>query len=219
MIAFLRKFFNFRMFLPKQLEVRRRLRSLVDILELVSNSTRDENAVERYKSIKTLEAKADEIIHEISNKLAYDHTRVTEEKADIKHLAECVDDVIDNLTEAMFLLTVIRPPDDNCYHFLSLLDEAIQHIRMSIYLITAKDWRAREQDIIKSCEEVNRIENLGDNHYRSLFVSIKQQKYKNIQELKESFLYLRVIDFLERALDACEDVADMVDTIRLKGGV
>lgn len=219
MIAFLRKFFNFRMFLPKHLEVRRNLRSLVDILELASHAARDEHAIERYKSIKTLEAKADEIIHEISNRLAYDHTRVTEEKADIKHLAECIDDVIDNLTEAMFLLTVIKPNDDSCYHFLSLLDEAIQHIRMSIYLITAKDWREKEQDIIKLCEEVNRIENLGDNHYRSLFVSIKQQKYGSIQELKESFLYLRVIDFLERALDACEDVADAMDIIRLKGGL
>jgi len=207
------------MFLPKQLEVRRYLRSLVDILELVSNAAKEKNAMERYKSIKMLEAKADEIVHEISNRLAYDHTRVTEEKADIKRLSECIDNVIDNLTETMFLLTVIKPPDDSSYHFLSLLDEAIQHIRMSIYLITAKDWREREGDIIKLCKEVNRIENLGDNHYRSLFVGVKQQKYKNIQELKESFLYLRAIDFLERALDACEDVADMVDTIRLKGGM
>jgi len=215
----LKRIFCIGMFLPKAKEIKQDLRSLVDILELVSSALRDDDESERYKTIKILEEKADEIIHRISNNLAYDHTRVTEEKADVKRLAECIDDVIDNLTEAMFLLTVIRLPDDSCYHFLSLLDGAIQHIRMSIYLITAKDWRAREQDIIKSCEEVNRIENLGDNHYRSLFVSIKQRRYKNIQELKESFLYLRVIDFLERALDSCEDVADIIDTLRLKGGL
>jgi len=219
----MKRFFSWilriKMFLPRAKEIRQDLRAIVDVLELVSRSFKDSNPVERYKTIKTLEEKADNIVHRISNKLAYDLTRVTEEKGDVKELAERIDDVIDNLTEAMFLLTVIKPPDDSCYYFLSLIDEAIQYIRRSIYLITLEDWRLKEEDIIKLCEEVNRIENLGDNHYRSLFVSIKQQKYKNIQELKESFLYLRVIDFLERALDACEDVADMVDTIRLKGGV
>ena len=218
-MRFIRKFFNFKMFLPSSSDVRRELRHLTDILELASHELKDGNAIERYKSIKALEGKADEIIHKISNKLAYDHTRVTEEKADIRYLAESIDDIIDNLTEAIFLLTIIKPLDDSVYHFFAFLDKAAEYIRMAIYLITTKDWRAKEGEIIKLCKEINYIENLGDNHYRSLFVKIKNRNYTNIQELKQSFLYMRVIDFLEKALDACEDVADAIDTLRLKGGL
>ena len=209
------------MFLPKAKEIKQDLRSLVDILELVSNSLRDDdNSSERYKTIKILEEKADEIIHRISNKLAYDHTRVTEEKADIKELAERIDDIIDNLTEAMFLLTIVNVPKGNSVSsFSSIVSEAIYYIRASVYLITANDWRKKEEDIIKYCAEINRLENLGDNHYRALFVEIEKQKYKEISKLKELLLYLRIIDYLEAALDACEDVADIVDILRLKGGL
>jgi len=77
----------------------------------------------------------------------------------------------------------------------------------------------KKEDIIKYCTEINRLENLGDNHYRALFVEIEKRKYKEISELKELLLYLRIIDYLEAALDACEDVADIIDTLRLKGGL
>jgi len=208
------------MFLPKAKEIKQDLRSLVDILELVSNSLEDDNRSERYKTIKILEEKADEIIHRIANKLAYDHTRVTEEKADVKELAERIDDIIDNLTEVVFLLTTVKVPKGNSvFSFFSFIREAICYIRASVYLITANEWRGKEEDIIKYCMEVNRLENLGDNHYRALFVEIEKRKYEEISELKELLLYLRVIDYLEAALDACEDVADIIDTLRLKGGL
>ena len=216
----LKRVFRIGMFLPKAKEIKQDFRSLVDILELVSNSLRDDNRSERYKTIKILEEKADEIIHRISNKLAYDHTRVTEEKADIKELAERIDDIIDNLTEAVFLLTVVDVLKGNSISSLfSIVSEAIYYIRASVYLITTNDWREKEEDIIKYCAEINRLENLGDNHYRALFVEIEKRKYKEISELKELLLYLRIIDYLEAALDACEDVADIIDILRLKGGL
>lgn len=196
----LKRIFRIGMFLPKGKEIKQDLRSLVDILELVSNSLRDDNRSERYKTIKILEEKADEIIHRISNKLAYDHTRVTEEKADIKELAERIDDIIDNPTEAVFLLTVVDVLKGNSISsFFSIVSEAIYYIRASVYLITANDWREKEADIIKYCAEINRLE--------------------KISELKELLLYLRIIDYLEAALDACEDVADIIDILRLKGGL
>jgi len=216
----LKRIFRIGMVLPKAKEIKQDLRSLADILELVSNSLRDDNRSERYKTIKILEEKADEIIHRISNKLAYDHTRVTKEKADIKELAERIDDIIDNLTEAVFLLTVVKVPKGNSVSsFFSFISEAIYYIRASVYLITTNDWREKEKDIIKSCAEINRLENLGDNHYRTLFIEIEKRKYKEISELKELLLYLRIIDYLEAALDACEDVADIIDILRLKGGL
>jgi len=215
----LKKILRIGMFLPKAKEIKQDLRSLVDILELVSNSLRDDNKSERYKTIKILEEKADEIIHRISNKLTYDHTRVTEEKADIKELAERIDDIIDNLTEVVFLLTIWSPNTNSITPFFSFIREAIYYIRDSVYLITTNDRREKEEDIIKYCAEINRLENLGDNHYRALFVEIEKRKYKEISELKELLLYLRIIDYLEAALDACEDAADIIDTLRLKGGL
>ena len=216
----LKRIFRIGMFRPKAKEIKQDLRSLADILELVSNSLRDDNRSERYKTIKILEEKADEIIHRISNKLAYDHTRVTEEKADIKELAERIDDIIDNLTGAAFLLTVVDVPEGHSVSpFFSIVSVAIYYIRASVYLITTNDWREKEEDIIKYCAEINRLENLGDNHYRALFVEIEKRKYKEISELKELLLYLRIIDYLEAALDACEDAADIIDILRLKGGL
>jgi len=208
------------MFLPKEIDIKRDLRSLVDILELISSSLRDNNKTERYKTIKTLEEEADEIVHKISNKLSYDHTRVTEEKADIKGLADRMDDIIDNVTEAAFLLTVIdEPKDDLVSSFFSFIIQAIYYVRDSIYLITSKDWKVKADNIIKFCVEINRLENLGDNHYRAIFVQMQKCSHNSVSELKEAMMQLRIIDYLEAALDACEDVADIIDTLRLKGGL
>ena len=220
MRRWLRKLFSFRMFLPSAIKIKEDLRSLVDILELASNSLETLNKIERYKTIKTLEEKADEIIHKISNELSYDHTRVTEEKADVKELAERIDDIIDNLTEASFLLTVIDEPDGNSISsFFSFIREAIYYIRDCVYLITVKDWRAKSDSIIKFCAEINRLENLGDNHYRAIFVQMQKRNHNSETELKEAMMQLRIFDYLEAALDACEDVADILDTLRLKGGL
>ncbi len=144
----LERIFRIGIFLPKAKEIKQDLRSLVDILELVSNSLGDDDRAERYKTIKILEEKADEIIHRISNKLAYDHTRVTEEKADIKELSERIDDIIDNLTEAAFLLTTVKVPKGNSiFSFFSFIKGAIYYIRASVYLITANEWREKKKTL------------------------------------------------------------------------
>lgn len=198
--------------------IKSELRNLADVLEQVVFAFQDNNKIERYKTIKILEEKADAIVHKISNALAFDHTRVAEEKEDIRRLTEAVDDVIDNLTDIAFLLT-IYPAHQYYNYFLEIIDEAAEYLKQNIYLITNKNWQNKIFEIENFIKEIHRLENIGDNYYKSALVEFAKRKFNNVQEIKDNIIYLRTIEYLERTLDALEDAADIIDLIRLKGGV
>lgn len=158
--------------------------------------------------IKDIEHEADELTHNIISRI--DKTFVTPlDREDIHMLASRLDDVIDLLDGtarrvAMFRIKETREPAQMLAGVLvraaTRIEEAVVGMKKSSLVIE----KARE---IKSLEEE------GDAIYHLAVGSLFDAENPDpIEVMKWKELY----DTLERALDQCEDVANVLESISLK---
>ncbi|WAE39535.1 MAG: hypothetical protein FHOMOCKG_00007 [Methanophagales virus GBV302] len=166
---------------------------------------------------KTLEVEADVIVHDIIRSLLYDHTRVTEEKEDIRNFLQNLDDIIDSIEAVVWRITNF----DCNPRALQLRDSFIQYIEKAIidtyYAVTLlPDVIHNQKQLSSFIESINKCEIRGDELYRKWFTSITNGVFKSEGE---RILLLDILKRLENVLDSAEDVADNLETFLLKGGV
>ncbi|RLI90076.1 MAG: hypothetical protein DRO89_06515 [Candidatus Altiarchaeales archaeon] len=166
---------------------------------------------------KTLEVQADSTVHDAIRSLLYDHTRVTEEKADIRNFLQNLDDVIDNLEAVVWRIAnfdcnprALRLRDS----FIPYIEKAVIDISCAVSLLP--DVIHNQKQLNTFIESINQCEVRGDELYRGWFMSITNGVFKSEGE---RFFLLDVLQRLENVLDAAEDVADNLETFLLKGGV
>jgi len=68
------------------------------------------------------------------------------------------------------------------------------------------------QMILDSCIEVNRLENVGDNMRDAILARMFETEKNPVYLIK----WKEIIEFGEEALDICEDVANIVESIVVK---
>lgn len=66
--------------------------------------------------------------------------------------------------------------------------------------------------IFKPIIEVNRIENLGDEIYRAELTKLFAEETNAIEVIRWQGIY----SYLEKALDSCEDVANIIEGVVMK---
>jgi uncharacterized protein Yka (UPF0111/DUF47 family) len=165
------------------------------------------NLEKHVAAIKTVEHEADEITHSII--LRIDKTFVTPiDREDIHLLAGELDDVLDLMDGTarraqMFHLTEGRA---SAVTLCDILIRATEHIEAAVAQM--KDSRivvARGRDIKLREEE-------GDQIYHQAIGDLFAGKPDAIEVIKWKELF----DTLERAVDQCEDVANVLESIALK---
>jgi uncharacterized protein Yka (UPF0111/DUF47 family) len=158
-------------------------------------------------AIKAVEHEADELTHKII--LRIDRSFVTPiDREDIHLLAGELDDVLDLMDGTarraqMFHITDVRP---SALPLCDVLIRATEHIEAAV--AEMKDSRivvARGRDIKLREEE-------GDQIYHQAIGDLFAGKPDAIEVIKWKELF----DTLERALDQCEDVANVLESIALK---
>jgi uncharacterized protein Yka (UPF0111/DUF47 family) len=82
---------------------------------------------------------------------------------------------------------------------------------------TAVVWQAvrvleQHDGVLPHCIEINRLENEGDRLSRILIA----QLFKDEKDPVEIIKWKEIIEVLETAIDKCEDVANVLETICLK---
>ena len=166
---------------------------------------------------KTLEVEADVIVHDIIRSLLYDHTRVTEEKEDIRRFLQNLDDIIDSIEAVVWRianfdcnLRALRLRDS----FILFIEKAIIDISHAVSLLP--DVIHNQERLTDFIESINRCEVRGDELYRGWFISITNGVFKSEGE---RFFLLDILQRLENILDSAEDVSDSLETFLLKGGV
>jgi len=171
--------------------------------------------------VKEVEEKADTIVHEIYEELLCDHTRVTEEVSDIRYFVKKIDDIIDEIEEVIWRLMAWSQlgydlADVRIYFddFLELIGKCVNSINVATEC--SSNFLKYNDTILECIKEINEYENRGDVLYRKSLLSIMSKEY---QEEKQRILLLEIVKRLERILDNAEDIADMLDTFRLKGGI
>jgi len=169
--------------------------------------------------LEVLEGEADSIVHQIIQGLFYDHTRVTEEKGDIRYFAHNLDNVIDGIEKAVVRLTFTQrqtlpePVSD----FSPIILEASHEIRTAVHCL--RDMKCEEPTLEMCCVKTNELENDADKINRKWLRTLMTSPVKNPDELLERMLLREIVDILEDTMDQCEDVANILETFRLKGGI
>jgi uncharacterized protein Yka (UPF0111/DUF47 family) len=180
------------------------VRAVVDLGVLLSDLP---NAGHHAERIRTLEEAGDELTHQILGMV--NTTFVTPfDRTDIHALASSIDDVLDSaegLADLLALLPVRRPLSQ----FLQQID-VLQRAATSVAL-AVRDLRALA-GVEAACAEVKRAEREGDWVYRRGVAVL----YSGDFAAMEVLMWKDLLDGAEDAIDHCEDIANIVESVALK---
>jgi len=157
--------------------------------------------------IKRLEHDADEITHQIHTRLHA--TFVTPiDPEDLHALTTAMDDVIDSIEDSSFRLTAYRidPIPKGVLEFAQIIHATCMRLQVAIQKLRGG------KPVQEECIEINRLENTADELVRRLVTNLFESGMDAITVMKHKEIY----EFLETAVDRCEDVADVLQTVSVK---
>jgi uncharacterized protein len=160
-------------------------------------------------AISVLEDRGDELIHEIFTRL--NQTFITPiDPEDIHNVSSALDDVLDGLEDTSHSLVSYHidpiPPDMvTLFEIVAACGGALQKAFLAL---------EKNGPILEHCIEINRLENEADRIGRSAVADLFNNEKDAIRVIKLKEVY----DFIEAAIDSCEDVADVLQNVELKNG-
>ena len=165
---------------------------------------------EKIAEIKTVEHECDQVYHRIMKQL--NKSFVTPiDREDINLIARELDNITDTIEDAahsfrMFNILTIKEE-------AKILSELIQKgtAELNTLMVELKNMKTSKL-LAPKVIEVNRIENEGDDIYRSAMTSLFAGEMDALEVIKWKQIY----EFLENSLDACEEVANTVEGVVMK---
>jgi predicted phosphate transport protein (TIGR00153 family) len=154
-----------------------------------------------------LEHVGDKIVHDIVRRL--NKTFITPlDREDIYDLAATLDEILDSIEAAadMMLLYRIETPTKQA------VEQAAVIARQTAVLRVAIDGLEKRKGLDDHWIEINRLENDGDRLYRDAVAELFDGDMKCTDIIKWKDIYAT----LEGAIDQCEDVANILESIVLK---
>ena len=161
------------------------------------------------RRIQELEHDGDEVTHTIIRRL--NTTFITPmDREDIYALASALDDVLDYVEAAadLFVLHSIEAPLPEMKAQVDVLDLATEQTEQAVLALAKMDRERLEPYWV----EINRLENEGDQLFRRAVADLFSGDHRAMDVLK----WKEVIETLEDALDGCENVANIIESIVLK---
>lgn len=160
--------------------------------------------------IRQCEHDGDDITHRTLDKL--DKTFVTPfDREDIQSLMMRMDDIIDEIDAASKRLTLylIDEPTD---WLVKQTDVLARATRLVSEAVAGLRNLKRPQHIQKCLVEIHELENEGDDNNHAAVAELLNRPADPILVMKWKEIY----DMTERAIDGCEDVANVIQAIILK---
>jgi uncharacterized protein len=167
-----------------------------------------DNRVEYANQIKQIEHVCDELTHDIVKRL--NQTFITPiDREDIHALATGLDDVVDAIeyTARRVVLYHLEAPTEHARKMSDVL------VRLALKLEDAV--KALENDgqrVLQDCAVIHDLESEGDTYHHDAVDKLFTEEKDPITILKTKEIYEK----LERAIDKCEDVANVLEAIVLK---
>jgi predicted phosphate transport protein (TIGR00153 family) len=169
----------------------------------------EKQPIEYVQAIKDLEHKGDSITHEIFKGL--NKVFITPiDREDIMELASKLDDVMDGIeaTMARFDYLNVTYTDTYMKEFSAVIVSSCQHILDAFKLLAKKKY----MQISEHSVQINSLENEGDRLMREGIRQIFLQK----KDVYEDFKLKEIYERLEQTTDACEDVANILESVVLR---
>lgn len=159
------------------------------------------------KQMEALERNADELIHQIFNRLQ--STFITPfDPEDIQTLATSLDNVLDSIEDATFRIVAYRldPIPSPALELGRMIDDSCKALARALSALEQK------RGVWDDCIEVHRLENEADAVERMLVGRLFSSELDAITLIKQK----EVFEILERTTDFCEDVADVLQNVAVK---
>lgn len=162
---------------------------------------------EQVQRIKAIEHNGDEITHQIFRKL--NQTFVTPfDREDIHELCSTMDDVIDLVDAAAsrFVLYRVSQVRHGTVELCKVLAATASEVKNTIYAMESPD-KALHHVI-----EINRLENESDRICRTLIAQLFEEEKNPVEIIK----WKEIFEVIETAVDKCEDVSNVIESVILK---
>ncbi len=168
-----------------------------------------DNAEQYRAEIAELEHHGDQIIHKVMDKL--NRAFITPLDAeDIRALSSRQDDIIDMIQAAAERIVLYRVKEATpaSKELAKILYASVTEVNDVVTLLKSfKNKRA----IVEKCIEINRLENAGDKVYREALGALFATG-----DLMELIRWKEIYEQIEQAMDECEDLADIIESIVVK---
>ena len=169
----------------------------------------DQPLWDKADEIKEVEHKCDFLTHEIIQRLH--RTFVTPlDREDIHELARSLDDVMDAIDSAAALIPLyridrVRP---GARELTRVILQQTGEIRAAVEALENR------KGVLERAIEINRLENEADRIHKHAIGQLFDEETNPIIVLK----WKEILDVLEEATDACEDVANLLENVVVKHG-
>lgn len=185
---------------------------LVEAGRLLQKVSRDfVHLQEHAETFGELEHEADITAHEIISKL--NRSFITPlEREDILALTHGIDEIVDLIEAAIGKARIyhVTEPTKHMEHMAEIIMKSTLTIQKAVREL--RDPKHADR-ILSYCIEINRLENEGDFAFRSAIEELVTNHVDafNFVRMKE------IYEALEDAIDQCEDIANLIEGIIVKG--
>jgi hypothetical protein len=165
---------------------------------------------QKVNEITELEHQGDTITHKIAAQLH--RTFVTPfDREDIAQLAHTLDDVTDFIHAASdaMLLYKVDPPGQRVKELADIIVQGATEIARAMPQLRR---RGELKHILKRCVELNRVENMADQVYRSALAEL----FADSTDITHIIKWREIYEHMESATDRCEDVANVLEGVAAK---
>jgi predicted phosphate transport protein (TIGR00153 family) len=157
--------------------------------------------------IKDIEHECDDLTHSISMKL--NKSFITPfDREDIYLLSSALDDVVDLIDDAARAMVMfdVRESTAHARHFADVIQ------RMAVQLHEVVSMLAKPNGINPRLVELHRLENEGDEVYYKAIAEL----FHNATEPMNVIRWKDIYEKLEAAVDRCENVANIIESVIIK---
>ena len=172
----------------------------------------DVGAAEIQRTVQTIEHAADDVVRRMAEALA--KTFVTPiDREDLHRLTGELDDIIDhaNLTARAFHLYNIERPSPAMVELMQKLVAVTALIRDAVPNLRKHDY----DGLLGGGRKVRQFEKEADTVYRAAISALFREDHVDFRKL---LAQKEALDDLERAIDHCDNVADLLANLAVKHG-
>src|SRR6266403_1561329 len=177
-------------------------RTLVEML-----SDKDADYKEYSRRIKGLEHACDELTHSVATRL--NKSFITPfDREDIYMMSTALDDIVDLIDDAARAIIIfdVQEITDYARQFAGVIQ------RMAVELTAIVATLQRPKNITQRLVEIHRLENEGDDIYHAAIAELFHDSHDALTVLK----WKEVYEKLEAAVDRCENVANIIESVIIK---
>src|ERR1700704_1577290 len=177
-------------------------RTLVEML-----SDKDADFKEYSQRIKGLEHACDELTHSVATRL--NKSFITPfDREDIYLMSSALDDIVDLIDDAARAIVIfdIQEITDYARDFANVIERMADQLKEIVAMLQ------KPKNVTQRLVEIHRLENEGDDIYHAAIAELFHNSYDALTVLK----WKEVYEKLEAAVDRCENVANIIESVIIK---